>query len=77
MTPESLKQAANASKQMHLEEAYKILGTDSQAGIEEVMKVRTAIIVLRQSMHMANQAQSMQRILCMLHIMRQWISSMG
>jgi import inner membrane translocase subunit TIM16 len=38
MTPESLKNAANLSKQMPLEEAYKILGTDSQAGIEEVMK---------------------------------------
>lgn len=38
MTPESLKTAAAASKQMQLEEAYKILGTDSQAGIEEVMK---------------------------------------
>lgn len=40
MTPESLKNAAAASKQMNLEEAYKILGTDSNAGIEEVMKVR-------------------------------------
>ena len=39
MTPESLRSAAAASKQMQLEEAYKILGTDSQAGIEEVMKV--------------------------------------
>ena len=40
MTPESLKQAANATKQMNLDEAYKILGSDSNAGIEEVMKVR-------------------------------------
>lgn len=40
MTPESLKSAANASKQISLEESYKILGTDSNAGIEEVMKVR-------------------------------------
>lgn len=40
MTPESLKQAANATKQMSLDEAYKILGSDSNAGIEEVMKVR-------------------------------------
>ena len=40
MTPESLKQAANATKQMPLEEAYKILGSDSNAGIEEVMKVQ-------------------------------------
>lgn len=39
MTPESLKNAATASKQMNLEEAYKILGSDSNAGIEEVMKV--------------------------------------
>lgn len=39
MTPESLKSAANASKQISLEESYKILGTDSNAGIEEVMKV--------------------------------------
>ena len=39
MTPESLKQAANATKQMPLDEAYKILGSDSNAGIEEVMKV--------------------------------------
>lgn len=38
ITPESLKNAAAASKQMNLEEAYKILGTDSNAGIEEVMK---------------------------------------
>lgn len=38
ITPESLKSAAAASKQMNLEEAYKILGTDSNAGIEEVMK---------------------------------------
>lgn len=40
MTPESLKQAANATKQMNLDEAYKILGADTNAGIEEVMKVR-------------------------------------
>ena len=40
ITPESLKNAAAASKQMNLEEAYKILGTDSNAGIEEVMKVK-------------------------------------
>ena len=39
MTPESLKNAAAASKHMQLEEAYKILGTDSKAGIDEVMKV--------------------------------------
>ncbi len=40
ITPESLKNAAAVSKQMNLEEAYKILGTDSNAGIEEVMKVK-------------------------------------
>jgi len=39
ITPESLKNAATASKQMNLEEAYKILGADSKVGIEEVMKV--------------------------------------
>ena len=39
MTPESLKSATSASKQISLDEAYKILGTDSNAGIEEVMKV--------------------------------------
>ena len=41
ITPESLKNAAAASKQMPLEEAYKILGADSNAGIEEIMKVRS------------------------------------
>lgn len=45
MTPESLKQAANATKQMNLDEAYKILGSDSNAGIEEVMKVRAIFAV--------------------------------
>lgn len=39
MTPESLKNATNAGKQISLDEAYKILGTESNAGIEEVMKV--------------------------------------
>jgi len=38
ITPESLKNATNASKQISLDEAYKILGTESNAGIEEVMK---------------------------------------
>lgn len=46
MTPESLKQAANATKQMNLDEAYKILGTESNAGIEEVMKVKRIVAVL-------------------------------
>ena len=39
MTPETLKKTASLSRQMPLEEAYQILGTDSKAGIEEVMKV--------------------------------------
>ena len=39
MTPETLKKTASLSRQMPLEEAYLILGTDSKAGIEEVMKV--------------------------------------
>ena len=39
MTPENLKKAATANKHITLDEAYKILGTDSNAGIEEVMKV--------------------------------------
>ena len=50
MTPESLKQAANATKQMNLDEAYKILGSDSNAGIEEVMKVRHILALCLVSM---------------------------
>lgn len=42
MTPENLKKAATANKQITLDEAYKILGADSNAGIEEVMKVQCA-----------------------------------
>ena len=62
MTPESIKQAANATKQMNLDEAYKILGSDSNAGIEEVMKVRCKFCCRRSQYTLVKHLQTMYHL---------------